>query len=293
MNLDELRVFLAVVEGGSLAAASKSLRFPMATLRRRLDELEVRLGAKLLVRTRQGAVPTSAGTVLAARARAVLSDVQSLSELVRQADTEPSGELVLVAQQGLPPGLVATFFAPLLTLYPKLVWRVRTSTDPLRDLGSDVDAVLCFRPAAPEGPRVARRLFDTPQRLVATPAYLERYGTPRTVEDVASHRLLLWRASAVEDDALYLTDGTRVPVLPALSMGDLFLLRQCAIAGAGIAFVPDAGDDVIPEGLVRVLDGVVGRPVSFWLLAHPTALQSPRLRAAFDQLDRVISGLQT
>jgi DNA-binding transcriptional LysR family regulator len=127
MNLDELRAFLAVVDGGSLAAASTALRFPMATLRRRIDELEVRMGVKLLVRSRQGAVPTSAGSVLASKARSILSEVQSLAELVRVADIEPSGDLVLAVQQGLPPQLVGRFLLPLMMLHPKVVWRVHTS----------------------------------------------------------------------------------------------------------------------------------------------------------------------
>jgi DNA-binding transcriptional LysR family regulator len=293
MNLDELRAFLAVIDGGSLAAASKSLRFPMATLRRRVDELEVRMGVKLLIRSRQGAVPTTAGSVLAKRARALLSEVQSLAELVRGADSEPSGELVIVAQQGLPPPLVAQFFSPLIALHSKVVWRVHMSEDPVRDLSPDVHAVLCLQANPPEDSRLARPIFKVPQRLVATPDYLERNGLPRAVEDLASHRLLLWRSTGGKADLLPLADGSVLPVVPALTMGDIFLLRQCAIAGGGIAFVPDLGNDVIPEGLVPVLDGVVGRMLTLWVLAHPTTFQSPRLRTAFEQFDQVITSLQS
>ena len=60
MDLDELRVFIAIVDRGSFAAAAKALRFPLATLRRRFDELEARMGVKLLERDHNGASPTSA-----------------------------------------------------------------------------------------------------------------------------------------------------------------------------------------------------------------------------------------
>ena len=130
MDLDELRVLVSVVERGSLAAASKSLRFPIATMRRRLEQLEARMGVKLVERDRRGTKPTQAGLVLFEKARSLLSEVQSLADLVRGSGIEASGEVTVVVQNGVPPSFLAALFGLFKELTPKLTWIVRFADDP-------------------------------------------------------------------------------------------------------------------------------------------------------------------
>ncbi|AUX22521.1 LysR family transcriptional regulator [Sorangium cellulosum] len=295
MDLDELRVFIAIMDRGSFAAAAKSLRFPLATLRRRMDELEARMGVKLLERDRQGATPTSAGLVLAEKARGLLHDVQSLAQSVREAGAEPSGEVVLAAPQGMPPDFVSSFFALVMQLYPKIAWRVRCADDPAVALSGDAHAAVCIGERPPDGPWMCRKLLSLREGLVASAAYLERHGTPVSVGDLASHRLLLWERPGRRGDALPLADGSKLPVAPALRMNDIFLLRQCAARGCGIAFLPDAPfpePQAGAEKLRTVLQDQVGGESALWLLARPASLESPRMRLALDQLLQLLEALR-
>lgn len=292
MDLDELRVFVSVVDRGSLAAASKSLRFPIATLRRRLNELEARLGVKLLERNRNGAIPTGAGVVLAERARSVLSDVQSLAELVRGAGATETGEVRMAIPLGMPPSLLATLLGLTMDLYPNVSWRMQSREDPASALPDDVHAAVCLTDRPREGPWAAKKLFVGRERLLASPAYLKRHGTPTRLAELKDHRVLVWDVPGRADE-LPLTNGEALPLRAAVRMNDVFLLRQAAVRGLGIALVPDAeipgefllGDDA----LVRVLDEDVGRKLGMWLLASPKTFELPAIRIILEQTARLIA----
>jgi DNA-binding transcriptional LysR family regulator len=296
MDLDELRVFISVVERGSLAAAAKSLRFPIATLRRRLNELEARLGVKLLERNQKGAVPTGAGAVLVERARVLLRDVQSLSELVRSAGDEPSGEVRVALAQGLPPQLIVSFLRLTMELYPKVTWSVRCLEEPWSALPTEVHAAVCITDRPPEGAWASFRLAMLSERLLATRAYLDAHGTPKTVADLEGHRLLVWDAPGRRSDELPLMSGAKLPIQHALRMNDIFVVRQAALGGLGIAYVPDGplpldllsfGEDA----LVRVLDGVAGCERAIWLLTGDAAGRTPFSPMLMEQLTRLVASL--
>jgi len=295
MDLDELRVFVSIVERGSLAAASKSLRFPIATLRRRLDELESRMGVKLLLRSRNGATPTGAGVLLAEKARDVLRDVQALSELVRDGATQTTGDIALAVPLGLPPSVLMSLYAALSGFYPDVKWRLRCVDDPAGALTGDFQAAICFAQHAPVGPWTAKRLLRIDQCLLASRKYLKEHGTPSTPEELTTHRLIVWEQPGRSSLELPLSDGSKLAIAPCLRLNDVFLVRQAAARGMGIAFAPDVplpvelllGD----EHLVRVLEDRVGLRGGAWLLASHEIWQVTQVRTALEQLVRLMVGI--
>lgn len=296
MDLDELRVFVSVVDRGSLAAASKSLRFPIATLRRRLNELEARLGVKLLERNHQGAVLTGAGSVLVEKARGLLNEVQSLSDLVRAAGTEPSGEVRVAIPLGLPPGMIALCLELVMGLYPKVLWKVSCLDDPASALSGDAHVAFAMTPRAPDGPWIAKKLMTITERLLATPEYLDKHGTPQSVEDLRAHRLLVWQSRGRDETELTLKDGSRVTINPALAMNDVFLLRRAALRGLGIVYAPDGPLPlellIGEEALVPVLANEVEHKNTVWVLTHPATHQQPYGGALIEQLTRMMSAFK-
>lgn len=291
MDLDELKSFVAVVETGSLLAASRSLRFARATLRRRIDELEARMGVPLLTRTETGLVPTSAGLVLAKKAKGILRDVGALVGAVREApkeDPEPTGMLRLVVQVGLPPETFAFSLSALSQRFPRLSVTMRFAEDPLTQL-ADTDGAIYFGDA-PEGAWQSLELFSARVGLFATAEYLARNGTPQTVADLAKHRVALWQHQWSEP-GLPLKTGELEPFEPFLVSTDSRLLHEVARRSEVIALVPFS--DLI-EGLlgltplVPVLQTQVGRPVTL-RLAVPAALSEvPRIRTVFDEVKRAL-----
>lgn len=283
MDLEALRAFLAVVETGSFVSAATTLRWARATLRRRVDELEQKAGVPLLVRTGQGATPTEAGRVLAARGREILAESAALLSSVREVGAAPSGLVRVVLPVGLPPDVLLPIYASVRATHPKLRLSVRTSDDPVSELLHDVDVAICFGAHPPEGPWVTREILRVHERLLASPRYLERRGAPRSVAALGEHELFVWAAPGEREPTVRLRDGSARRVSPALHGSDIHFLRQCAAAELGLVYAPDAGvADVDRLSLVPVLDAEVGTTRSLRVVLPSAISDIPRIRAVLE-----------
>jgi DNA-binding transcriptional LysR family regulator len=287
MDLEELRAFLAVAETGSFQSAAKSLRLSRATLRRRIDQLEARASVPLLDRTRLGATLTEAGTILAARGRLMMQEAAALFDSVRDAGTEPSGVLRVLLPTGLPPHALAPLLALVRSRYPRLAFRVHFSDDPTGGLIENVDLAVHFGDRSPSGPWVSHELLRLRIWLLASAEYLARRGTPRSIEELAGYDLFAW-VRGEDDGRLWpALDGGAFPVAPLLVARDAHLIRQLALAGQGIALLPDAllPDPGVPEGtLVPVLPERVGGEVGLRLIVPAALSEIPRIRAMLELL---------
>ena len=287
MDLDELRAFVAVAETGSIVAAARSLSFARATLRRRLDELEARAGVPLLHRTAQGASLTEAGTVVAARGRRILQEANALLSSVREVGAEPSGELRFVFPIGLPPDSVTLLLTTLQQKYPQLSFRIHYSEDPLAGLLEDVDVAFHFGSRRPPGSWVSYELFRVHECLLASPSYLKRHGTPRTAADLRTHVLLAWDGPDTDPASWPTCQGTIVRVTPQMTSPDIHMLRRCAAAGMGIAFVPSADTPKREESdraLVPVLPELIGRDRPLQAVMPAVLSEIPRIRAVLSEI---------
>lgn len=282
MDLEELRAFLAVVETGSFLGAERSLRMPRATLRRRVDALEARAGVALLRRTRAGIESTEAGGVLATRGRQMIQEAAALVASVREIGQEPAGVLRVLLPIGLPPQLLVPLYAALRAAYPRLSVLARLSADPLSSLLDDVDVAVHLCARTPAGPWESFELLRVRERAVAHVDYLKRRGAPSSPAEFSKHELLAWDAPGADPRAWPLRSGGAIAVEPALVSPDIHLLRQCALAGNGIALLPDA---MIPDpgadagSLVPVLEDVVGRERSVRLVVPSVLSDVPKIKA--------------
>ena len=287
MDLEALRAFLAVVESGSFVSAATALRWSRASVRRRVDELEAAVGVPLLVRSEQGASPTAAGEVLAARGREMLRESSALLASLRELGTRAASTIRVALPVGLPPRMLALAAATVRSSQPGVRLHVRFAEDPLALLLHDIDVAVSFGAPPAEGPWVSREIVRAPERLVASPRYLEAHGTPRTPGDLARHDLLLWSGPDVAPDALPLRTGGTVPVSPLVVASDLHALRIMASDGAGLLYAIDGG---LPEGLgagpelVPVLDREIGRERAMRAVMPAAFSGVPRIFAAIELL---------
>lgn len=282
MDLEELRAFLAVTETGSFLAAASALNVARATLRRRVEALEARAGVPLFERSARGVVVTAAGALLAARGRTVVQEASALIASVREIGREPVGVLRTLLPVGLPPHVLVPLIAALRGAFPRLAIQTRFSEDPVHGLLDDVDLLVHFGPVGPAGPWLSHEVLRLREWMVASADYLRRRGTPTCVEDLARHDLLAWTPPG-EDGRLWpVIGGESFEVEPVLISPDIHVLRQSAITGLGIAFVPDGmmPDPGLADGaLVPVLADVVGRERTLHIV-FPAALAGlPKLRA--------------
>lgn len=283
MDLDDVRTFLAVVESGSVVAATRALQVPRSSLRRRLEALEGAAGTQLFTRSASGAELTDAGAVLVEHARRLTRQYDALLAAARQAAGAPSGTVSVVISDGLPTWVAREVLTAVQEALPSVGWKVQRVRDVLGALVAGADLGVAVQAAPPEGGWRAVQLGVLREGLCASAAYLAERGAPDTVEALSEHPLFCWCTSDEACGSVPLLDGSALPLPARVVSDDERLVRGWVEAHAGIGLLPLTGR----AGLEPVLAGVVGRERPVWWLAPEPAGCAPHLEAAFEVVARV------
>jgi DNA-binding transcriptional LysR family regulator len=233
----ELAAFAKVIETRSLSRAAAELGLPRATLSRRLGRLEERLGARLVRRSTRSLTPTEAGESLYRHARIVLDAVRNAEDSVRRVDDAVRGDL----RVSLPP-IVTPSFRTLLCgfaeRYPEVRLQVHFSTRHV-DLRRDGYDVAMRATTEPEPGLIARPLSREPMLCVAAPSYIAQHGELRRRQDLTRHRCLMgFSRGELPQSHWVFRGGSRLHLEGTFFSNDLELLRDAALRGLGIAYLP-------------------------------------------------------
>ena len=281
LETSELLAFAQTVDAKSLSRAAAELRVPRATLTRKLDRLEEKLGVRLLRRTTRSLVITDAGEALYRHARIVLDAAGEAEASVRRADGAVRGDL-RVSLPHLNPVLqdaIADFVAahPLVRLQVHVSGRVVD----LRREGYDV-AIRATSQLEPG--LVARALHRSALVAVASPAYLKKHPAPKTLRELRQHKCLMGFARG-ELPQTHWTVGKRKVHLEGVAFSNSpGLLCRLAARGQGIAFVPRvAAEEPLARGeLVLVLPKLLRSEGSVSIVYLERELMPPQVRAFVD-----------
>ncbi|WP_332702744.1 LysR family transcriptional regulator [Devosia sp.] len=285
MNWDDVRIFLAVARSGQILGAARSLGLNHATVARRLTALEEALGSKLLTRKTNGSELSGEGERFLVHAERMESAMLAASE-----STGADSLLDGTVRVGAPDGFGVAFLAPRLGELTERHGGLRIELVPvprafsLSRREADI-AVTLERPR--EGRLVARKLTDYRLGLYAAQTYLDRHGTPRTLSDLAEHRLvgyvedLLYTASL--DYTAEFLKGWRSSLAVSSAMGQTEAVR----AGAGIgilhAFMAQGDPD-----LVQVLPAhTLTR--SYWTVVHEDLRSIRRVALVAEFLSEIVA----
>ena len=275
---NDLRYFLAVARHGSTTAAGKALRISQTTVQRRLSALEARVGRKLVTRHATGYRLTAFGEELRPYAEQVEAAVAVLAQRVNDTERASNGIIRVTC-----PGEIIQRMMPLIerfhSRHPK--FRVEfVMSDRYLDLGKG-EADVAFRSGDTEDELVGRKIADSIWAVYASRDYVQRFGKPASVGDLARHPLVSL------DDAL---DNHRVvkwvrQVAPGIklaarndSVGGIF---HAVKSGIGVGPLPTAIADADAD-LVRVLGPIPELGRSWRLLTHPNLRRTLRISAFFD-----------
>src|SRR5579864_5630746 len=183
-RLDELAIFVAIMEAGSLVNASRRLRRSPPAVTRALSALEDRMGLRLLERTTRRLAPTEAGSALAEQARALLAGYEEA--LVGASQAPVRGVLRITAPVQFGRRHVAPIVSAFLNEYPDVRIELTLNDRNLDLIEEGLDLAVRIGPMADS--RLVARLVGTVRRVVvASPGYLARRGVPRRPPDLATH----------------------------------------------------------------------------------------------------------
>lgn len=257
LNLNDLVFFVAAVEQGGFAAASRRLGLPKSTISKRVAMLEDALAVRLIHRTSRSFALTELGRDFYEHAHAALIEADAAEAIVRRRQAEPSGTVRITASVPVAQLYLAETLPQLARRYPKLQLQLDV-TDRFVDVqqeGFDIAVRSHFAPL-PDSGLVQRPVFVDPIILVASPVYLAQRDLPRSPADLAQHDGLLTHVSTAVWTLTH-RSGERVQAKPRQAMvaNESVVLKQAAIAGLGVTCLP-AGlcrDAIASERLMRVL----------------------------------------
>lgn len=240
--LDNVAVFVRVVELGNLSSAGRDMRISPAVASNRIKELEKHLGVRLFNRTTRQLTPTEHGRVFYTGAKRIIDAVDEAEAAVTALSGHPRGTIRVTAPLGIGRRLIASGIPEFHDRYPDIEVRLRLSDHNVDIMKEGID--VAFRVGVLEDSSLRMRgILDCERVLVAAPAYLEKRGEPTKPADLVQqkHDCLLLRFPGSRDFTWTLSgaDGPqKIEVRGPYDTDDGDVLTGWAIAGRGIANKP-------------------------------------------------------
>jgi DNA-binding transcriptional LysR family regulator len=283
-----MRVFAQVAEAKSFSAAALKLGMSKSLASRHVSALERALSVKLLNRSTRRPSLTEAGPVFYEHCARIVQEAELAEERLTQTQSEPAGIVRVTTVQTFAVRHVLPALPEFYRAHPKIQVKLSCGNRALElgEEGCDFGIPVSFDPAPN---LVARKLAVKRAVLCASPAYFERRGAPRRVEDLGKHDCVLFPVLAPKGVWTFRRDGRKYALRVAgpLETDDMEAVRAALLAGLGIGILPAymVGDDVREGRLVPMLRRFQVMPESaIYLVRLPNRTLPSRVRALIDFL---------
>ncbi len=289
-RIDDIALFLRVLDTGSISAAARSLDLSVAVASQRLKRLEDALGVRLLQRTTRRLHPTPEGLALAERGRPLVDEFDALASGLRQAGTDVAGNLRVTMGATFGRMWVSPLLPEFMALHPRVRVVAHLSDQTVDLVGDGFDLAIRIG-ELDDSSLVSRRIAANRRVLAASPAYLQRNGAPAAPKDLETHACLLLFDSHRRRDSWRMQepDGTPVDVHVSgrleSTLGEL--LRDAAVAGEGIGMFSHwhVAADLRAGRLVQVLPQCPLGETGIHAVMPQRRFVPPRVRAFVDFLE--------
>jgi len=238
-NLDEMLAFVSVVDSGSISAAAEQLEQTASGVSRALSRLEEKLAVTLLRRTTRRLELTEEGAAFLAQARRILASVEEAEEQMALRRQAPAGRLRVNTASPFMLHVIVPLIGDFRARYPLIELELHSDDRIVDLLERRIDLAIRIGPL-PDSSLHARPLCHTLRRVLASPAYLARHGTPQRVEELADHRPIgFTEPDRLNDWPLRHALGESWRIAPALRASSGDTVRELALAGEGLACLSD------------------------------------------------------
>ena len=288
MDWDKLRIFHAVASAGSFTHAGQILTLSQSAVSRQISALEEEITTPLFQRHARGLTLTDEGEMLYAAVTDVLSRLAQAEEALKNVREAPRGALKITSSHGIGTYWLVPRLDDFLKEYPEVEVHL-VMEDRELDLAQR-EADLAIRMRAPvQADLIQRKLFTVHYHMYATQTYLDKYGTPKTLDDLADHTIVAYGETAAPEirEINWLLEQTRRNKLSGkgrtVRINNVTGILCATEASVGIAAVPDYVAAIRPH-LIRVLPDVPGPSFDVHLVYADALRQSKRVAAFRDFL---------
>ena len=287
-RLTEMEAFATVVDQGGFTDAAKKMGISKSAVSKHVSSLEARLGARLLNRTTRRVSPTEIGLAYYDRARRVLNDAGEADALVTSMQSAPSGLLRISVATDFGVNHLSPILGDFLREFPEITINMVLNNRYVELISEGFDIAIRIGELEDSTLR-ARKLAETKKRMIASPAYFEKYGRPSRIDDLNEHKLLhysnqansaVWKLTAPSGEK------RQVRTAGWLTVNDGQSLLNAAVSGLGIAYLHSfLYADAMRKGLVE--EAIPDLPVDvqgIYAVYPPGRFTQPKVRAFIDFL---------
>ncbi|NEQ45984.1 MAG: LysR family transcriptional regulator [Leptolyngbya sp. SIOISBB] len=292
MEISTLQIFVEVMRQGSFTAVARDRNLDPSSISRTIAGLEKELGLRLFQRTTRRLSPTEAGTTYFERVGPLVEELQQAIEIATDVSGQPRGTLRVTASVSFGQRCLVPLLPQFRQQYPDLAIELLL-TDAVLDLFAERIDVAIRLGILADSSLIAQRLMPTDYRVCASPHYLSQSGQLATPSDIARHACLRFPLAGFRSRWLFQDQAGKlaeIPVTGSIVISNALALQQCAIAGLGLALLPNwlidaelqAGTliDVFPDYQVTATEF----NTAAWLVFPSRAYMPLKVRAFLDFL---------
>jgi DNA-binding transcriptional LysR family regulator len=284
-RFEAMSIVLAVAEAGSLSAAARQQKAPLATVSRKVSELEAHLRTKLFNRSTRALVLTDAGRSYVAAAKRILADIAEAERAASGEYTTPRGDLIISAPVALGRFYLQPVLTEFLAAFPEVDVQLNLQDRAVNLVEEHVDVALRLGALA-DSSLIAVRIGETVRVVCASPAYLKSRGTPKSPDDLSAHDMIsyppmqsptMWRFRREPSEH-------SVPVRSRLVVSNIESACDAARAGIGIAevFSYYVAESIRSGELAPLLTDFWPPPFPVSFVYPPNRFMPVKLRAFLD-----------
>ncbi len=256
MDLDNLYLFIEVVQQGSFAKVARIRNIDPSSVSRAIAKLEAELGIRLFQRSTRKLETTELGAIYFQRIAPLIDELESARRIAVDIDRQPQGTLRVTAGLAFAQQQIVPLLPELAKIYPSLSIEL-ILTDAYLDLIAERIDVAIRLGNLQDSSYMAKHLRKISFYICASPDYLSKHGQPKIPQNIESHNCLLFPRARYSLDWLF-RDGTgkvtEIQIKGKYLLTNSLAIRQCAISGMGLALLPDwlVDHDLKSGNLVRL-----------------------------------------
>lgn len=296
-DISHLRAFMVVARKGNISEAARELGATQPNLGRQMTALSREVGMELFVRHSRGIDLTRQGKEFFDLCQNIVGRLTQGIDIIREKDEEPQGSFHLFSGSGIL-GNILENITLFYEKFPKVTFTFSTIVNPFKlnavhayqlQVG-EVDAtIMPILKLTPDPDIIQRPLYNVTMRVYASPHYLQKHSTPKTLEDLQSHKIILYESEKqdIELNKLLINEETVNLFSPFMTVGTVPAMRIALLNGAGIGCY-GYEKRLIDKGLlVDVFPDMPDYIIPYYYTYHKRLEGSPKIEAFYDFLKEV------
>jgi DNA-binding transcriptional LysR family regulator len=281
-SLDDLALLVAIADEGGFTAAAKALGLPKSSVSRRLADLETLLRTSLFRRSTRALSLTDEGRRIYEMAKPAIDAGENAARAIAAREKLVAGRVSVTTTAALGQYLIAPHLIDLSTRHPDLQVELRLTERRINMVGEGVDLAVRMG-ALDDSELVARRLCTVQRILVASRAYVKKFGAPKKPATLAAHNAIVTSAAL---DTWRFADGRERTMRWTIAAGNMLVAHQLARQGHGIALLPDfmVASDLEEGALVRLLSDDPMEAADAWIVSSAQRYRSLAVQTVMTHL---------